>query len=133
MEILFCFAFGVLLYVACAEFCLCNYRTAMVCSTLAFAVFIGLLCYTWHNNTSRVYQMHDVKLRIYYLDGSTRDINLECVSKDIPYIDARFKQPDLVIDRGRIPCVDRFDILEERCYEMTGSELRNKGRHLNRR
>lgn len=132
MEILFLFAFGVLLFLACTEFGLRNYRTAMVCGTLAFAVFIGLLFYAWYNNTSRVYQMHDVKLRIYYLDGSTRDINLECVSKDIPYIDTRSKLPDLVIDRGHIPCVDRFDILEEQCYEMTGSELRNKKQHLNR-
>ena len=126
MEILFCFAFAGLLIAMIIELGCHNYRLATVLGMLAAAVMTGLLGYAWYNNTSRVYQMHDVKVRIYYLDGSTRDIALECVSKDIPYIDARSRLPDLVTDRGHIPCVDRFDILEERCYEMTGSELRNK-------
>ena len=126
MIILFCLAFAGLLFAAFMAFCIREYRDAIECGVLAAMVLIGLLSYAWYNNTSRVYQMHDVKVRIYYLDGSTRDIYLECVCKDIPYIDARSRLPDLVTGRGCIPCVDRFDILEERCYEMTETELRNK-------
>ena len=126
MVMIFCFAFAGLLFAAFLEFSSRDYRSAAVLCLMAVVVMIGLLDYAWYNNTSRVYQMHDVKVRIYYLDGSTRDIYLECVCKDIPYIDARSRLPDLVTGRGCIPCVDRFDILEERSYEMTGTELRNK-------
>ena len=125
MAILFCFAFGGLLFAAFIELGCRNYRSATVLGSLAAVVMTGLLGCAWYNNTSRVYQMHDVKVRIYYLDGSTGDIYLERISKDIPYIDARSRLPDLVTGRGCIPCVDRFDVLEERCYEMTGTELRN--------
>ena len=87
---------------------------------ICFALAIGLSIWS---GSERIYEMHDVTVRIYYLDGSQKVAHFDGLYDDEPFLWCRripfFKAGDVVI-----PCVSRFEIIDERTYEMTGRELR---------
>lgn len=131
MEIFLIFCVVGLLFVG--MFCMIDAEHGLMSKRVPYSIFsiasllvVVLLVRALWNCTGRTYRMHDVTVRVYYVDGSQKTIRLNCVSEDVPYIDGRSYTPCFVMGRGKhIPYIYRFDIIEERCYEMTGRELMN--------
>jgi hypothetical protein len=90
---------------------------------LCAVTIIGLCIWA---NTNKVYRVHDVTVRVYYLDGSQKLLHLERIPQNLPYIDSRGTKPYLVTGKGHIPYIDRFDVIEEKCYEMKGGDFNKK-------
>ena len=133
MEILLAFAVGGLLFIGI--FCMIDADHRLMSKRVPYSIFalaailvLVMIGMVFWNSTGRTYRMHDVTVRVYYVDGSQKTIRLEGVSENIPYIDGRSHTPLFVMGRryGSIPYIDRFDIIEERRYEMTGNELMNQ-------
>lgn len=107
-----------------AEYHLVSWKVPYTLFSLAgicIIAIIGIKIWSW---TGRTYKMHDVTIRVYYFDGSQKLLHLEQIPQDLPRIDSRSSKPYLVTGKGNIPYIDRFDIVEERCYEMKGSDFK---------
>lgn len=93
-------------------------------SVISFAILLGLAVWS---NTCRTYEMHDVTVRLYYLDGSQEVRRFSGLHRDEPYLDCRGRIPFFCAGSVEIPCVSRFETIDERKYEVTGRELLKGG------
>lgn len=99
-------------------------RTATVLATVAAVALLASIVDIAWSMTDKRYEVHDVTLRVYYLDGSTKVLQADSVLADqMPYIDGYYGNIFLRIKGEYIRAIDRFDLLTDTCYEVTGREL----------
>lgn len=99
-------------------------RTAKVLTIVAAVALLGSIADIAWSMTGKRYEVHDVTLRVYYLDGSTKVLQYDSVLADqMPYIDGYYGNVFLEIKGYRIRAIDRFDLLTDTCYVVTGREL----------
>ena len=100
-------------------------RTATVLATVAAVALLACLVDIAWCKTGERYEVHDVTLRVYYLDGSTKVLQADSVLADqLPCIKINpYGNVFLHIKGERIPAIDRFELLTDTCYEVTGREL----------
>lgn len=125
MSIAFLLVFAVASITALLELVSDDKRTAKVLATVAAVALLASLVDIAWSRTGRRYEVHDVTLRVYYLDGSTQVLQADSLlAGQMPSIRTiHYGNVFLHIKGERIPAIDRFDLLTDTCYEVTGREL----------
>ena len=99
-------------------------RTAIVLAIVAAVALLACLVDIAWCMTGKRHEVHDVTIRVYYLDGSTQVLQADSVLADqMPYIDGYYGDIFLQIKGEYIRAIDRFELLTDTCYEVTGREL----------
>lgn len=124
MRLAFALVFAVASFTALLAMVSDAKRTATVLATVAaVALLASLVDIAWCMTGER-YEVHDVTIRVYYLDGSTQVLQADSVLADqMPSIYCCRGSLYLRIKGETIPAIDRFELLTDTCYEVTGREL----------
>lgn len=124
MRLVFLLVFAVASFTALLAWVSDAKRTAKVLTIVAAVALLASLVDIAWSMTGRRYEVHDVTLRVYYLDGSTKVLQADSVLADqMPYIDGYYGNIFLQIKGEYIRAIDRFELLTDTCYEVTGREL----------
>jgi hypothetical protein len=97
---------------------------AKACGAISIVCFVVAIGLGLWSNTCMTHKMHDVDVRLYYLDGSQEVLHFDGLYYGEPHLDCRGRIPFFCAGRVTIPCVSRFEIIGERIYEVKGRDLR---------
>ena len=132
MKLAFLLVFAVASFTALLAWVSDAKRTAKVLTIVAAVALLGSIADIAWSMAGKRYEVHDVTLRVYYLDGSTKVLQYDSVLADqMPYIDGYYGNIFLQIKGEYIRAIDRFDLLTDTCYEVTGRELYWKETYCN--
>ena len=124
MSLAFLLVFAVASFTALFAMASDSTRTAKILAALAAVALLAALVDIAWSTTGKRYEVHDVTLRVYYLDGSTQVLQADSVHADqLPSIEGYYGNVFLRIKGEMIRAIDRFELLTDTCYEVTGREL----------